>query len=122
MNFRAMGSCRLSKACAIWFVALIVSPTTAPFQAVDLSEIFGSSHHESRQLVRLAHNDSLAPFYRENAVSTVPAPDTTDDRLEVESKAVADERPDVPTCAPAVRLWRPPADPPPEPSAAVLRV
>jgi hypothetical protein len=122
MNFRAIGNCWLSKTCAIWFVALIVSPTTAPFQAVDLSEIFGTGHHESRQLVRFAHNDSLVPLYRETTVSTMPAPDTTDDRLEGESRVVAAVRPARPTRGPVVRLWRPPADPPPGPSAPVLRV
>jgi hypothetical protein len=56
---------RLERFCAIWLIAQILVPFTAPFPICDLSDVLGSAHHHGAPLVpansRAIGDYSVAP-------------------------------------------------------------
>jgi hypothetical protein len=82
--FPALSRWRVSRACAALFVILIVLPTTAPFQTVSFTELFGAL----RAVV--AGSVSQVPLVsttKETAVSIVPPLDGTEGRIRNESQS-----------------------------------
>jgi len=92
-TFAALLRSLATRWCAVTFVVLIVLPTTAPFQTVTLSDLFGQRLSSS---AATAPDIPLVSTSRDAAVSIVPPVDHTESRLRVDSHASADT---------SVRAW-----------------
>jgi len=82
--FPALSRRRISRVCAAVFVILIVLPTTAPFQTVSFTELFGALRAAVAGCVSQV---PLVSATKETAVSIVPPLDGTEGRLKNESRA-----------------------------------
>jgi hypothetical protein len=84
-------SSTFSRAIALAFVLLIVSPVTAPFQAVSLRELAGTrSDAHVPALLAPARSRNSSP--RDSIVSILPPASGTDGRVKLRLHATADAR------------------------------
>jgi hypothetical protein len=77
---------RLSRLCAIWYIALIAMPFTAPSQTIDLADFL--SGDSSLHGVQFAPTPVLASLLADTDLSLIPALETTAARLKLESRLV----------------------------------
>jgi len=74
---------KLSRLCAVWYIALIAVPFTAPSQTIDLADFLsGRSGHG----VQFAATRVLASLMADTDLSLIPALETAAARLKVDSR------------------------------------
>ena len=76
---------RLSRLCAVWYIALIAVPFTAPSQTIDLADLL--SGHSGHHGVQFEATPALASLLADTDLSLIPALETTAARLKLDSRS-----------------------------------
>jgi hypothetical protein len=76
---------RLSRLCAVWYIALIALPFTAPSQTIDLADLL--SGHAGHRGVQFAATPALASLLADTDLSLIPALETAAARVKLDSRS-----------------------------------
>jgi hypothetical protein len=73
----------------VWFVLLIISPVTAPFETIALSELLANGQHRAMS-VRMDAAPVVNSPAADDGVSTQPPDDRPEGRLEFQGRSAAE--------------------------------